>query len=32
MDLPITTSIFSHSDFQQFINQVQPITQVVLAA
>ena len=26
MDLPINTSIFSHSNFQQLINQVQPIT------
>jgi len=32
MDLPIITSTSSHSDFQELINQVQPLTQVVLSA
>jgi uncharacterized protein len=32
MDLPIITSTSSYSDFQELINQVQPLTQVVLSA
>ena len=32
MDLLVTTSIFAYLDFQQLINQVQPITRAMLAA
>jgi hypothetical protein len=31
MDLLVTTSTFTHLDFQQLINQVQPITRAMLA-
>jgi hypothetical protein len=31
MDLLVTASTFTHLDFQQLINQVQPITRAMLA-
>jgi hypothetical protein len=30
MDLPVIASTSAHSNFQQFINQVEPLTRVVL--
>ena len=32
MDLPIITSTSAHLNFQQLINQVEPLTRVVLVA
>jgi hypothetical protein len=32
MDLPVTTNISTYSDVQQLINQMEPLTWVVLVA